>query len=353
MRSVFLADVGDGLCMTVHTISRSVVQIDCGGQNVEVALRGLNRVIDHFSFFDKFVLSHFHIDHYNGLLYASYVQDFPFKIESVFYPKIPVFKEREQFFRCLSAMNQRVFGSETGIMAYDLLQAIGRINKGEFFLQRPLSKGDTVDLNGSSFDVLWPPKTVDNRTRAEIKQAINEFDKALVADEDLKQFFDSIDGESIVRAYFREQQHYDAHLDYETQIDHRLKKRKLPGIVQKANKSLRSAANFFSLALMESDRLLFFGDAENFGIRQIVNDLKQRHKTCFSVLVTPHHGTHWQNSLWQIRCISSITSNGVKNCPKMKREFKDISWRSHATFVNGDIMIPTFQTRGFWRTSPF
>lgn len=354
MRGVFLADVGDGLCMAIHTVSRNIVQIDCGGQNYEVAFNGLTKVINYFFCLDAFVLSHFHIDHYNGLLYASYVQDFPFKIESVFYPRIPMFKEREKFLQCLFAMNARVFGSETGIMAYDLLQTIGRINKGLSFWQSPLSKGNTMNVDGSIFEVLWPPKVVDERIRAEIKGAINDFEKALDEDEDMRHLYNYIREERNVRFYFSEQGQYEPHTD-EAHVVHaqRLKKKKLPNIVRKANKSLREAANHFSLVLSASDRLLFFGDAEGFGIRHVVSNLKLKRRTSFLILVTPHHGTHWHDSLGQIRCVNSITSNGIKNCRKMKQQFKEISWRSLATFVNGDIAIPTPPTIGFWQPSPF
>ena len=31
MRQIYMADVGDGLCVGIHTLFNRVVQIDCGG----------------------------------------------------------------------------------------------------------------------------------------------------------------------------------------------------------------------------------------------------------------------------------------------------------------------------------
>jgi len=71
MRHIYVADVNDGFCAAIHTIFGDVIQIDCGGQKYEAAFNGLKRILNHFSGLDIFILSHFHIDHYNGLLYAS------------------------------------------------------------------------------------------------------------------------------------------------------------------------------------------------------------------------------------------------------------------------------------------
>ena len=112
MRSVYVADVGDGLCMALHTISNKVVQIDCGGQSSRIAFQGLNNILSRFLRIDYFILSHFHIDHYNGLLYAStyHPKNLSFRAKAVYYPRIPEFTEKRRFLHCLFAMNARVFG---------------------------------------------------------------------------------------------------------------------------------------------------------------------------------------------------------------------------------------------------
>jgi beta-lactamase superfamily II metal-dependent hydrolase len=51
------------------------------------------------------------------------------------------------------------------------------------------------------------------------------------------------------------------------------------------------------LVLAESDRLLFMGDIERTQIKRVVRDLVYQGATNYSALVTPHHGTHWDESL--------------------------------------------------------
>lgn len=358
MRGIYVADVDDGLCMAVYTISGKMVQIDCGEQkNSKVAFSGLMRIYDSLYGPDVFILSHFHVDHYNGLLYASInPRRYPaFRLREIYYPRIPEFREKEKFFRYLLTMNLLLFGSETGVMAYDFLQTISRMNKGMPFTYKPLSKGDLVNINGSFFEVLWPPTALeDDRTLSVIRRALEDFERALQGDEETRQLHDRVNEEGVFKAYFSEQDEQEKlwgrNEGYEFE---KVKKRKLPEVVKRANKSLRKAANHLSLALFEDNRLLFLGDTESSEIKKIVDDLQSRGRESFYMFITPHHGTHWHNRLRQIRCVYSVTSNGRKLCSKMKPQFKEISKDSLATFVNSDIMIPLHPMRRFWRVPPW
>jgi ribonuclease BN (tRNA processing enzyme) len=346
MRGIYVADVGDGLCMAIHTIFGEVAQIDCGGQKDIVAFSGLKRIFSHFSGSDAFTLSHFHIDHYNGLLYAS-INRFrypPFRVRDVYYPRIPEFKDKEKLLLYLFTMNLVLFGSETGVMAYDLLQTITRINNGVKPNARPRSKGESINIGGSVFEVLWPPaKICDDRILFDIKQALMDFEKALEEDEETRRLYSRVKDEGIFENYLSEQDERNEFESYgEKYAFEKCKRRRLPEVVEKANKSLRKAANHLGLAFFEDNRLLFLGDTEKFEIKQIVDDLKSKGRENFYILVTPHHGTHWHESLKQIRCIYSISSNGSELCSKFKSQFKEIAQRSLATFVNGDVMIPMY-----------
>lgn len=344
MRGIYVADVGDGLCMAIHTLSGEMIQIDCGGKEGSMAFNGLERIFNHLSTPDIFVLSHFHIDHYNGLPYASINRHrfLPFRIREVYYPRIPEFREKEKFVCYLFAMNSRVFGSETGSMEYDFLRTVLRINNGVPFKYRSLSKGDEISVNGSIFEVLWPPTAIDdNKTLSVIKRALKDFEKAMEEDEETRRLYDRVREEGIFRIYFKEEGEKSGFReDTDRYINPECKGKELPDVVKKANESLRKAANHLSLALLEDNRFLFLGDIENREIKQIVKDLKSKGRKNFYIFITPHHGTHWHNSLREIRSIYSITSNGSKLCSKMKPYFKEISKRSLATYANGDIVIP-------------
>lgn len=344
MRGIYVADVGDGLCMAIQTIFGEVIQIDCGGQDgSSVALNGLKRIFNHFHTPDVFILSHFHIDHYNGLLYAPInCCGLPFfRIRRVYYPRIPEFREKEKFLCCLFAINMRVFGSETGVMEYDFLRTISRINRIDFEY-KPLSKGDIVNINGSVFEVLWPPAVIDNeRTLSIINKAIEDFEKAVEEDGETRELYNIVKREGIFRIYLEEESRKRELKEFNNKyINTRYQRGELPEVVKKANKSLRRAANHLGLAFFEDNRFLFLGDTENFEIKQIVDDLKSKGRRNFYIFITPHHGTHWNNSLYKIRCIYSISSNGNKLCSKMSPHFKEIAKISLATWANGDIIIP-------------
>ena len=352
MRSVYVADVGDGLCMALHTISNEVVQIDCGGQSSRIAFQGLNNILSRLRHIDYFILSHFHVDHYNGLLYASTSRpkNLSFRVKAVYYPRIPEFREKRRFLHCLFAMNARVFGAETGVREYDFLKAIGRLNR-TYFRHRPLSKGDLIDINGSGFEVLWPPAVIDDkRTLSVVRRALRDFERALEEDEETGRLYDFIEEEgSWVYLEGGEGGKIEGHR--EKQAFPFRKERKLPSVVKRANKSLADAANHMSLVLCEDNRFLFWGDVEGFEIKQIVNELVLRNRKNFYILVAPHHGTHWHNSLANLRSMWSVASNGKKLFARMK-PFKFISQRTLATFVNGEIIIPVYPLPGLWGVTP-
>ena len=285
MRAVYVADVEDGLCMAIRTLFGETIQIDCGSrQGTDVAFHGFMQLYDHFYSPDVFILSHFHVDHYNGLLFASrHSPPYHWRIKEVYYPRLPEFREKEKFMDYLSAINLRIFGSETGIMEYDFLEAISRINVRTFWY-RPVSKGDIIDINGAKFEVLWPPTMIkQDETLSVIENALRNFEKAMEQDEKTKQLYERIKREGVFRRYAeggkmpksrgRENINRDTEKEY--------KEKELPAIVKKANKSLRKAANHLSLSLFEDNRLLFLGDIESFEIRQIVDYLNTNDRKKF------------------------------------------------------------------------
>ena len=349
-----MADVGDGLCFSIRTISRNFIQIDCGSvQGSEIALAGLKRICDYyFETPDIFILSHFHIDHYNGLLFLSnnklrYKYFLPFEIREVYFPKIPKFRQNIEFIEALFAINLLTFGNETGLMEYDFLKSISRINRISF-KYIPLSQGDKININGSVFEVIWPPKQItEGKTLKTIEKALNDFKKALKKYEKLKELYQRIREEGVFEDYLKVEggegrYRYDSfNYDRNKQNEYteKLKKSKitLPTVVKKANDSLKRAANHLSLAFFEDNRILFMGDLENYVIQQVIKYLEKNNRKNFLIFIPPHHGTHWHKDMKKIEWYFLLCSNGPKLCGKMNPNFK--SSFSLSTHINGDIVI--------------
>ncbi len=71
----------------------------------------------------------------------------------------------------------------------------------------------------------------------------------------------------------------------------------------------RNITNRLSLAFYCDDEVLFMWDLEKEEINRVVRKLKNINKTEFYVLITPHHGTHWDDKLSEIRCEYAVASN--------------------------------------------
>lgn len=316
-------------------------------QGYRVALSGLERTWYHFNSVETFILSHFHEDHYNGLLYASADPGWrsPFGIKEALFPGIPDFKEKAEFLKALFTMNLEIFGNETGIMEYDFLRAVTRINRGLRPKKRPLFKDEVVNIGGSVFEVLWPPSKLDDkRIQADVKKALKDFNEALKEDALTKTLHERVSEEGIFEEYLGKWNAEETEVQHdESEIHRQEHARELPAVVIGANESLRKAANHMSLALFEDNRFLFLGDTQSYEICQIVDYLDSLNRKNFYIFVTPHHGTVWTRRLREIEATYSLSSIGSKLCAELKPEFKDISKVPLATHANGDLEIPTMQ----------
>lgn len=337
--------------------SQQRIQVDCGAANKpKAAFRdGLRRIEPNI-----FFLSHIHHDHYNGIAYGcEHGTGGPFlDMEAIYFPRISELAakhERLKFLIYLQAISTRLLGDLSGSAEWDFLSLMQKLSRTEFKYQ-PLSQGDVVPFNdGSSITVLWPPKLwYEKETPRAVRKAIEDFEKALKEDPLLKEIVDTL----YARQELSESSALDqgGHLkpltDYEKQKDAEnsavdrcghakfftsqeykrlLRTEPIPECTRKANNSLRKAANHFSLAFRlnsaqcwEGD-LLFLGDLEKCEINKVVQYLKVSSRSQFTALLTPHHGTHWHESLRQIKATLSITSVGPSLVNKVKRQFAEIS----------------------------
>jgi ribonuclease BN (tRNA processing enzyme) len=361
MRTVRVADVGDGLCIYLSTIWDEIIQIDWGGSTAKRAVAAFRDSLPP----DVFILSHFHVDHYNGLLMTSLDANYTdrprqFDIKEVYYPGIPEFRDNVKLLDAFLTINFKVFGNETGLMEFDLLTAIRRINSTRFRHRRVFA-GDYIERAGSIFEVLWPPRSFSQGSPPlkVIERALRDFDRACEDRETgLGALYEDIVEQGRSGDYFNseaKQIEPDFDLDNEhsnrnQEADNRQQtterrrpsraRTRLHPKVEKANKSLREAANYLSLALFEDNRFLFMGDAEKYQIKPIVNELRKRSRTRFLIFVTPHHGTHWEQSLQNIKCVYALSSNGNRLISKLQPGFREISDIPLVTFVNGDLVVP-------------
>jgi ribonuclease BN (tRNA processing enzyme) len=358
MISVYVANVGDGLCLAIDSVWGPIVQIDCGSQDgSEVAFEALNRMYARFLGTvgpDAFVLSHFHVDHYNGLLYASAARATDLFIREVYHPRLPDFKRKERLLCALFTINHRVFGNETGLMEYDFLRAIARMNRVPF-VHRPLSRGSVVSLNGSRYEVLWPPEALqEGRTLSVIEKALDAFEQAVEEDETTRRLYDLVAEEGTFRDYLQEEPgEREPERTRTAQEDYGQQRGGLPLVVKKANESLRRAANHLSLAFVDDSRLLFLGDAESSEIKRIMEDLKSRHRTHFFTLIPAHHGTHWHKTLEQVRCVYAVSSVGRRLCSRVQPGLREIAENPLATWISGDISLPALHSARLWPGTPW
>lgn len=346
MLTVYVPDVGDGLAVGIRTICKKTIQIDCGSQtHYDLAFRKGLRCIDPEIFF----LSHFHVDHYNGLFFPVHpYREPPITIHRVFFPRIPQFKQRTDFIRSMLSMNHRVMGDISGSMVADFLGLLSKLNFNEF-VYRSLSKGDEININGTHYEVLWPPRTIDEESTLKvIKNALYDFQDAAEEDEILRHILERVGESGEMRPYTEEEGQVElpgyfdrndySRMDYRSPVD----ENSLPEKTRKANASLRKAANHMSLAFHEDNKFLFLGDLEKHEIKEVVGTLIDKERTKFFITVTPHHGTHWHDSLQGIQTFYAISSVGPRLFRYLSPKYKSISDTVLYTHLNGDIEIPVF-----------
>jgi beta-lactamase superfamily II metal-dependent hydrolase len=337
-------DIGDGMAVGICTVGGDHIQIDFGSQQTPVGWYP-----EVFARIEPavFVLSHFHADHYNGLLAMEpHSSHWPWpKVREVLFPRIPEFTERLRFARCLFAISQRVLGGVSGSMELDFLNLFSRINKKPF-TYRSLSAGETFSVSGSEFQVLWPPRAIsDNSTIKVIREAISDFDTAIEEDEELRSIYKRFEEDGLLNAYFGEGQR-ERTIEPRTEELERGENFPSPPELKPstiaANESLRAAANRFSLSFREDNRLLFLGDLEERELKQVVADLEDEHARRFQLLITPHHGTHWHPALSKLSCYFALSSVGPRLFKNLRPQYREISEQWFITYLDGTIDLPAF-----------
>jgi len=322
MKKLLLRDIGDGLNLLIKNTRNFDLTIDYGGD------KGIQSGI---CFIGNFLLTHFHADHYNGFLDRH---KFPLclHLTKCFHPIMPQFTNNRTFFMSLLAMNIRI--SKNHPLQSTILSLIQKLNNQQIqFI--PLSKGDTFQVGKSKYEVLWPPKTVNEEdTLKAIRDAIEDFNKAKEVDKKLQKIYERISTIFSDRDIFKIA---DIELDKNEQLEN--SNQEHIKIIRTANESLKKAANRLSLAFKQGQNLLFLGDLERSEIDLVVNDLIIQETTYFEILIASHHGTHWGNSLNNISTHYCLSSTGLDMRKHIDYRYKDISEKFVRTDEWGDILV--------------
>jgi len=362
MYKVYVADVGAGLCSGIFSLCGNdcgYLQLDCGAQKGgERAFRGWKRIMGfYFRSPDTLVLSHHHQDHISGLYYARKVLDCRnsdelFNISRLYCPIIPKVTgaDTKKLFLAMKFVNALTFATETGIMELDLIELIRKINKpGHKLNFQALAKGSKFTEGELSFEVLWPPKEIDLADISKsVQEAVNDFDNFLEKYPKLKELYDMCIRNITVENYTQTgEREINCRSDKETsecvtalhkQMD---EIKKIFPDIEEVDKSIKKAANHLSLAFFETNqRILFLGDLENKEIETVCDSLENKEIRDFEILIAPHHGTHWNNKLSNLKskyCISSIGDNLTKY---FKEQFYSVSECCLLTFCCGDLIVP-------------
>lgn len=398
MNKLILGSVGDGMFLGLLNYSNArcnYLQIDCASKEEAYVARSysiLKRVsIDPF----PFLLSHFHYDHYSGLIKAYKKHD-KFNIGTFYFPKIPkiVGVDTGELLR-LNLFFESVYAfTETGLLIIDLIQLVKDVSFNSGISIHPLSSGDVFSVGGLNFKVIWPPKTIiksESNIQKRVIVFIEEFRKFLESNPEIKDIYDELT-ENINTKEYLEEHSDDRFTDgksnkgsnipdcWETKSEERCRKemeikarieKLIKNLDEGTKKSLKSFAERFrkitnSLSLVffsEDNFILFLGDLENKDIGMVGKELLQSRKTKFDILITPHHGTHWNDVLFNFRFTFALSSNGSKLYKKFRREFCEISKCSISTHLIsedvhfhhirsmwvGNLGFLLFEENPFWR----
>lgn len=334
MRWIRIPDVDHGLAAGLQTISGETVQIDCGSNTYdgETAYKlGLKQFHP-----EVFFLSHYHRDHYNGLTHAP---DSSQHIEKVRFPKIPEYEDRQEFLRDLLATEFLTRGYRTGAWPTDLFSTICRINDSEFSFD-PVSRGDCIRTGSTKFEVLWPPEELPDGARKSFRRGTKKFNEAIEQDEVLRRITERIEEKEMVEPYLSgEEIALDNHNVEESlnNMKSLIEEREIPEVTKEARDNLRKAADQMSLVMHVDNRLLFMGDTIEKFIEQIVKQLREKGRDHFLMLITPHHGTRWDDAIKELSAEWAVSSAGKRDHGNLCPEFKSICNHNWITLWNGEL----------------
>lgn len=340
MRNIHVPDVGPGLAAKFTTISGRNVQIDCGSLDNPNAAYECS-MGTHGTKPSVFFLSHFHKDHYNGLVTAPDSSQF---IKKVVFPDMPDHKKSKRFLESIFTMDMLNLAKQTGSWPGDLYKNILRINTHSDFEFKAVSKGNSVQVGSTQFDVLWPPDNPSEHTIKPLVDGVELFDEALKKDEQLREIYEEVASQEMVEPFLADEERHpdsDSKIQDIDDFDSLAKGYEPSEAAEDAYDKLSEAADRMSLAMYVDNRLLFMGDLKKTDIKDVVEQLLDKNRNYFYILITPHHGTRWDDNMNKIRTVWAVSSAGGSNLEYLDSRYRCISDQNWVTHLNGDFIIPT------------
>jgi hypothetical protein len=333
-------DVGDACCIQIGKVTNNELLLDFGFSNDEK----FNRFLGQLCNFEeklgtKLLVSHYHIDHFNGLIkFAERGEKLKSDIDEVYLPFIPQFDDSSDY-NLLSKQIVFSFCLQSGYPLFKespalyIEESVKKINKsGKKPVSKIVKQGDQINIENAIFDVIWPPAKITKKDDLRsLKGQIKKIDTIIENSPYLKNLWNKFERK-------REQSDcIDKIVSDESNKANTTEVKKLVEII-------KGVTNRFSICLFQPGLFLFLGDLEKKEIDAAINYLKEKHlMDSIYILVPPHHGTHWSSRINDIRVENLVVSNGKLRSRGFNENYKHISEKCFSTFLNGTIIFGTEQ----------
>ena len=335
MENFFMNDVGSGLNCAIRRDSSFQFMIDMGAKDRKLVNLGNSKPY----VTDTFMLSHYHHDHYNGIGKHKV----KFALKNVYLPKIPTL--------CDPATNEDISSKfVTSLLSFafylerkTIIEYILKLlysSSTKKFKVKFVSKGDTFVYGERGYEVIWPPKQIEeNDAIKDVRAAIDAYEKLAQENPLLRQTeiisieirnllirLGEIDQFQVEREELFEHAIYDIEHRWRRIIPefYEFSKEENPldnkQLIKETNDKLRKAANHLSIAFRQEDNILFLGDLESKELEIICKELDANNQTHYDILVAPHHGTHWDEKMKQLKCDYALASIGHSIVHNIKQE---------------------------------